>query len=83
MRKEWEVYLEVPYGGAMEKWREVNAIAEGVDSTYGAAGTGFGIRDVQWYKRTRGEAVSLADQLSKAFVTFSGATVQVFERETK
>jgi len=84
MKVDWSVVLEVPYGGSMERWQEVNAIAQGIDHSWSGAGTGFGIRDIEWSKRTRGEAESLADQLSKAFAeSFSGVSVQVFERETE
>jgi hypothetical protein len=64
--KEWSIYLSVPYS-TLEQWCEINKIAREIDNNDAGSGTGFGQRDIDWYKPTKKEAVKLKNKLLSAF----------------
>jgi hypothetical protein len=64
--KEWRVWLSVSCSD-MEEWKEINKIARKVDNNEAGAGTGFGQRDIDWYKPTKKEATKLKNNLILAF----------------
>ena len=63
---EWEVELIVPCT-TMEEWRKINQIADKTDPDSAGAGTGFGERDINWYKKYKWEADLLKRNLIKNF----------------
>lgn len=65
-KKEWEVEIVVPCK-TMKEWDKINKIADKTDPNSAGAGTGFGERDINWYKKTKQEAEKLSKKLKKNF----------------
>jgi hypothetical protein len=64
--QEWEVVLIVPCT-TMAEWRKINKLADETDINSAGAGTGFGERDINWYKKHKWEAELLKKTLIKNF----------------
>jgi len=66
MRYEYNIWLQVPCGD-LKEWEKINKIARKIDKNDAGAGTSGGVRDIDWYKKTKKEADKLKSQLIKAF----------------
>lgn len=66
MKYEYNICLQARCHN-LEDWEKINEIARKIDTNDAGAGTGFGYRDIDWYKKTKKEAEKLKNQLLRAF----------------